>query len=50
MAWPIFCGLFDDASLFAPASLAMADANVRRPDPPSSPVVTQSAVSLNRTF
>jgi hypothetical protein len=26
MAWPIFRGLFDDASLFPPASLAMADA------------------------
>jgi hypothetical protein len=26
MAWPIFGGLFDDASLFPPASLPMADA------------------------
>jgi len=26
MAWPIFRGLFDDASLFPPASLPMADA------------------------
>ena len=26
MAWPVFRGLFDDASLFPPASLAMADA------------------------
>ena len=26
MAWPVFGGLFDDASLFPPASLAMADA------------------------
>jgi len=26
MAWPVFRGLFDDASLFPPASLPMADA------------------------
>jgi hypothetical protein len=26
MAWPIFRGLFDDASMFPPASLPMADA------------------------